>query len=73
MTEAWCDNAATTVGGRTLNAVVPLLCFCPCELILGGGGERNVCLMPGGGGGILFGSTRETNYCLVSEMKKKNC
>ena len=25
-----------------------------------------------GGGDILFGSTREKNYCLVSEMKKNS-
>ena len=30
------------------------------------------CFMPEGRNNILFGSTREKNYCLVSEMKKKN-
>ena len=31
------------------------------------------CFMPEGRKNILFGSTMETNYCLVSEMEKIVC
>ena len=47
--------------------IVPLLCFCLCEFNIGG---QNVCFMPEGGGNILFGSTREKIYSLVSDKNR---
>ena len=82
MIEAWCDNA-DSVGGRNLNVIVPLLCFCPCEFNIGG---LVYCgFFFGGGGGCLFQLSLRWekiscsnpkgggDYCLVSEMKKIVC